>query len=335
MFARKRVLVVVSVVTLCGAVSLSSALTSSADGGGADRVEAVAGSVSSNAKGALATARLPLARTAARDFVASGPGVTVSVPGQSHGKVSIAQLANGTRSTLRMALPSRVEIAGRTSRDGTVVYDDVSPETSLAVQATRDGVRIHSVLGSRDAATEFAYPVDLPKGARMKALDGGGVLILGSGGALLGGFAPPWSKDSLQQAVPTHFEIRGATLVQVVEHRSGRFSYPVVADPYLGFDLISSARWAIHPQGRTFEVTPTGWSRTLAGNYLAGVLGWDELYARYRFGGLNTNLDGMRDQYICHQQFVAIVAPLKGTWNLDEWRPNVSFPQTVRANCNP
>lgn len=45
---------------------------------------------------------------------------------------------------------------------------------------------------------------------------------------------------------------------------------------YLGFDLISSARWMLHPQGRTLEVTPTEWSRTL-GNFVAGALGWDAL----------------------------------------------------------
>ena len=60
--------------------------------------------------------------------------------------------------------------------------------------------------------------------------------------------------------------------------------------------------------------------------------GWDELYS-WAAGpyGLNTNLGGMRDQYICHQQFAAY----KYTWNLDEYRKDVSYWDTVKARCNP
>ena len=67
--------------------------------------------------------------------------------------------------------------------------------------------------------------------------------------------------------------------------------------------------------------------------HLVGVWGWDELYEKYKDGGrgINTNIGGLRDQYICHQQF----AFLKDRWNLDEWRPDVSYPSTVAAGCNP
>lgn len=71
-------------------------------------------------------------------------------------------------------------------------------------------------------------------------------------------------------------------------------------------------------------VAPTGWARLNAGGYAVGVARWNELYSKYRNRGLNTNLDGMRDQFICHQQIVALRSPRKPTWNLDEWRPNVS-----------
>lgn len=113
-------------------------------------------------------------------------------------------------------------------------------------------------------------------------------------------------------------------------------TYPVVADPYFGYDLIQSARWVWHSgAGWTFEVTPTGWARWNAGGYLPGVYGWNELYSKYRYRGLNTNLNGMRDQYICHRQIVALRAPNKPTWNLDEWRPDVGYWQTLNTSCNP
>lgn len=82
-------------------------------------------------------------------------------------------------------------------------------------------------------------------------------------------------------------------------------------------------------------LAPTAWARAFAGAYLAGVYGWRELYDKYKNQGLNTNLGGMRDQWICHQQVVAIQAPRRATRNLDEWRPDVSYAQTVNAYCNP
>jgi Protein of unknown function (DUF2599) len=99
---------------------------------------------------------------------------------------------------------------------------------------------------------------------------------------------------------------------------------------------IHSARWDPTSRGWTLRVTPTAFARAagilgLPQSYRAGVDGWKELYAKYKDRGLNTNLGGMRDQYICHQQ----IAYAKRTWNLDEWRPDVSYSATVRAGCNP
>ena len=57
---------------------------------------------------------------------------------------------------------------------------------------------------------------------------------------------------------------------------------------------------------------------------------------RWRTGTTNEGgLNGMRDQLICHQQIVAIKDPGKATWNIDEWRPDVGYLQTVNASCNP
>ena len=70
---------------------------------------------------------------------------------------------------------------------------------------------------------------------------------------------------------------------------------------------------------------------------MPGVAGWNELYSKYKnIGrGIKKNLNGMRDQYICHQQIVAIRAPNKASWNLDEYRPDVGYAATVNAQCNP
>jgi hypothetical protein len=205
----------------------------------------------------------------------------------------------------------------------------------LAIQTFNQGVRIHAVLKSSHADREYSYSVAVPSGGTIRAMANGGLAVLGPNESLIGGFAPPWAKDSDGNAVPTRYEIRANTVVQIIEHTSGHYTYPVVADPYLGLYLIDHATWVRHDEGWTFEVTPTFWARVNAGSTLAGIYGWDELYARYSCCGLNTNLSGMRDQYICHQVIVAIRDPGKATWNIDEWRPDVGYLQTVNASCNP
>ena len=108
--------------------------------------------------------------------------------------------------------------------------------------------------------------------------------------------------------------------------------------------LIDHAQWVYQRYqdkparcGWTLEVTPTLLARANAGSFGTAWQGWDELYNDYKNvgRGIKHNLDGLKNQYVCHQVVVAVVSPGKPSWNLDEWRPDVSFPATVRARCNP
>lgn len=89
--------------------------------------------------------------------------------------------------------------------------------------------------------------------------------------------------------------------------------------------------------GWSLHVTPTLLARVKAGDPLFALHGWKELYRDYKNvrHGIKHNVDGLMKQYECHAQFVAIRSPRKPTWNLDEWRPDVSYLATVRASCNP
>jgi len=278
------------------------------------------------------TRRVPFSRRADR-MQASNEALFVSLPSFNRGRV---QLGADPSAALVVALPdAEVEREAEVTGDGTVVFTAGIAATDVAVQASEEGVRIHTVSNSVESPVEFAYEVELPSGGKLDLLENGGVAVLDAQGGLRGGFAPPWALDRANHSVPTHYEVRGASVVQVVQHRDGAVQYPVVADPWLWKDLISSASWASSSQGWTLKVIPTTWARLNAGGYAVGVAGWDELYSKYKNRGLNTNLDGMRDQFICHQQIVAIRSPNKPSWNLAEWRPNVSYLATVNAQCNP
>lgn len=153
---------------------------------------------------------------------------------------------------------------------------------------------------------------------------------------LLAALGRPTARDGRGATVPARYEVTDGAIVRVVDHLRTVAVDAVLSMDYLGLDVISRADWSLEWNfGRVLHVTPTGWSRANAGGYISGVSGWDELYSKYRNRGLNTNVEGLRDQYICHQQIVAIRAPNRPTWNLDEWRPDVSYAATVNASCNP
>jgi hypothetical protein len=283
------------------------------------------------------TARTTIEDTGDADgkLTAQSETLDAAIPAESTGEVQLDTAYASDDATLKVGLPSGASSEEAVlSDDGTVIYPETFAATDVAVQAFEDGISIQAVLSGPEAPGEFAYPVDLPDGGTITADEGGGVVVLDADGGLVGGFAPPWAKDAAGNDIPTHFEIQGTSVVQVVEHSSGT-QYPVVADPWLWRDLIHSASWTKYPEGWTLKVTPTLWARGFAGSHLVGAAGWNELYSKYRNRGLNTNLDGMRDQYICHQEIVAIRSPRKATWNLDEWRPDYSYWQTVNSSCNP
>jgi hypothetical protein len=259
-----------------------------------------------------------------------GGDVEVTTPATGNGKVSVT--SRHGRGSVRFALPAAADTQASVSADGTVTY---AGDVPVGVRVFDSGVQVSTVIGAADSAHTFSYPLDLPAGSHIEPAPDGGVLFIGADGGLLGGFAAPWAKDAAGTAVPTHYTFDGTTVTQVVDHVDGA-QYPVVADPYLWIDLISSASWQYNSgYGWTLRVSPTAWARANAGSHQVGIYDWNELYSKYKNSGLNTNLGGMEDQLICHQEFVAIWSPTKSTWNLDEWRPDVSYLATVNARCNP
>lgn len=117
--------------------------------------------------------------------------------------------------------------------DGTVVYRDAEGVLDIAVQAVSSGVRIQTIINGKDSPTEFRYPVTLPKGGSLSLLHDGTAAVLDAENRLIAKIETPWARDAQNNPVPTHYDVQGSTLVQTVEHTSGQFAYPVVADPFV------------------------------------------------------------------------------------------------------
>lgn len=269
---------------------------------------------------------------------AEGDGITVEAPAGNSGTISIG--SDGENS-LVVTLPEvDVTSADLNSAASAAVYSAAGNYTDVSVQPFADGAQVSTVPNSASAPTEFDYSFQPPAGGRV-VLDGQLAMVLDANDEPVGFVGRPWAVDAAGRTIDSHFELNGSLLTQVVEHRVAGVTYPVVADPYLGKSMIKKAVWEWVPRngsigaGWTFNVTPTRWARLNAGGYLPGVYGWRELHKKYKKYGLWHNLGGMKDQFICHQQVVALRAPNKPTWNLDEWRKNVSYYSTVRSSCNP
>ncbi|SDS04654.1 hypothetical protein SAMN04488539_0899 [Corynebacterium timonense] len=120
--------------------------------------------------------------------------------------------------------------------DGRLVVDGEDGTTPSYVLSSREtGGTIAAVIPSPESPTELSYS---PLAGTRIELDSstGNVLLYDAGSAsteteLLGIAHAPWAVDAAGRHVPTHFEIRQGNLIQVVDHTSANYQYPIVADP--------------------------------------------------------------------------------------------------------
>jgi hypothetical protein len=100
-------------------------------------------------------------------------------------------------------------------------------------------------------------------------------------------------------------------------------------------NYIAAAHWEETDEGPTLVVTPTAAARAAVGSFAAGAAGWSQLEAVVPGLADHPRRTRLRDQHICHQQFATIEEPDKATWDLEADRPDVGYPATVQAKCNP
>lgn len=159
--------------------------------------------------------------------VAGQPPAAVRAPGVGVSRLAAAgiSIATDTGTTMTLGIPAH----GTGQRAGsTTLYDGRGADNVVAVQPTASGVRALVRVAGPAAPQRYRFAV---AGATPSLQRGGAVTLRDRDGRELGQISAPWARDAAGRTVPTHYEIDGATLVQVVEHRRGGVSYPVVADP--------------------------------------------------------------------------------------------------------
>lgn len=244
-------------------------------------------------------------------------GASVTLPGAPADPLV---LENDLQPELAFVLPITSGIVDVAAGSGLSVY--AAGSSAELVPAVKDdgSVQITTVLKAADAPTRYDYVFSTDSVLQLG--EDGFVVITDEAGQYIGAVTPPWALDATGAKVPTHFEVDGNTLTQVVDH-SG-FTYPVVADPYAGKALISSVGVGSENGQPRYSATKTTFGHSVSLGYGLGggddpllgaqimrAQGWSEAVSK----GLGTATT-IRQQYDCH----TVYAAGKNPWNLERWR---------------
>ena len=259
---------------------------------------------------------------------------TVSVQKNPKDGVSVSNKKLGGAS-VHVALPyaDRASDASSVSQ-GIVSYDNKNGSSTIPVAKNDGSLQMVTKIDNRDAPTEYKYVMGLPQGAKLVHQEDGSVLILDGGGKMISAVSKPWAVDAQGTSVDTKYVLQGNELIQVISHTSQDYKYPIVADPWLGADLIDRVWVDDVPEGRVVNVNPTGWGRTFNGlaTHSAHV---DELKDKLGDDAhlVDDNDGTIREQFLCH---VAGNYFEPGTYNLESWRPSKHWAiQLPEDECNP
>lgn len=238
---------------------------------------------------------------------------------------------------LEITLPVASESADAKVVDGLVAYDNRDGSTTVPIPQEDGSLQISTVISGPSSPSAYTYELGLPAGYELVPSDvGAGIGIAAADQSdLLGVFAAPWATDSNGQSVPTHYEIQGTNLVQVVDHSAADYTYPIVADPWLNQDLYYSPSLTSWNGAFKVNVIPRQ-----HGQDWAGIATWwahadevnDKLAARYptRPASQRWN-DNVQEQLYCHIAGLPLSLP---EYNLEAARTFLYWESQVIYKCN-
>lgn len=260
-YARVRTVTAATMLTLIAAfVSPSVAFADSSDTVTLSEVATALRAIDNDSDTLVATAA-PSTMDADSAAVVQQDGSTTDIPKNPEDGVGIKS-KDGTSITIDLPQAEAANDAQRLS-NGTVVYP-ASDGSANAVIPTSDGIQFLTSIYNSDAPTRYNYDVSVPEGGKVEVVGGAARVVDADGGDILY-VGLPWAKDANGIAVPTHFEVEGNSLIQVVEHNGAAFTYPVVADPRFYYS------WGIYTV--KFNSTETGYISRAGGAAVGAYLG--------------------------------------------------------------
>lgn len=277
------------------------------------------------------------AESSGKDVLTSLADVSISEHGETavHEKVSESEVLipstleepvtiSEEGSTLVVTLPGAASSSDASAAaQGVVEFENSAGYSQFPLVKDDASVQFTTVIAGPEAPTSYEYGIgdgDLT----VEITSDGFAIFSDEEGEFAGASLPPWTQDSNGTAVPTHFESDGRNLRQVVSHTASNVSYPVVADPYMGRDLIKKVTKSRYKGKPKYSVYKTRWGKAVATGYgdiyAAGPVlgsramrnhGWREAT---RKGASSAKT--IKQQYDCHTVF----AGWKDPWNLERVR---------------
>lgn len=262
--------------------------------------------------------------TTGEGFVADARGLAIKINSAAVDGITLTKPGGASL----IVTPPFAETAETGEYDGSgfLSYRNDNGSSTVTAVMKDGGVAIHSVIYNAASPHEYAYELGLPIGATIKQFDTGEVIIFDQHGDSLFLIAPPWARDAKGESVPTRYEVKGTTLVQVVDH-SAKFEYPVVADPSIGGFYMSSYSWNSAHNRLTLVPTFAGGTFQPA---LVAIYGLAEVEGAV--GNLSLSMD---QQFICHCGGNTVLYLTGQTWDLETYRGTVSDPWAMFSSlCN-
>lgn len=217
--------------------------------GGLVAVPAHAVEVDPSAVEASATANAAAGSSAMTQEV-SAEGTTAEVDGGgaeiSTDPTQGVMVTDSTGTVVSLGVPG--DRADGTVVAGNVVYPDVATDASVVARAVQDGAQALIVIDGPEAPSRFEFPVQVDgEDAVLRTPGDSSIEVLDAeSDGIIATIDPPWATDASGRRVPTHYEVRGSSIVQVVDHAGAR--YPVTADPKV------SLGWSIYVRYNKSEV---------------------------------------------------------------------------------
>ncbi|WP_157780450.1 hypothetical protein [Leifsonia xyli] len=157
-------------------------------------------------------------------------GSVVLVSENASSGVKLETPGTGSDVTIGLPFAGKASKAVRSQKAGVVVYNNKNGSSTVPVVHKDGRVQISTVIDNAKAPKRYDYPIEVPSGASLVQSPQGVIAIVAGDGAPLRVFGNAWAKDAHGKAVPTHYEIVGNTLTQVIDFTE-HTAFPVVADP--------------------------------------------------------------------------------------------------------
>jgi hypothetical protein len=145
-------------------------------------------------------------------------------------------------------------------------YQHTKSDTSFVIRPITSGMQTLITISGSAAPTQFTFSMPLPPGAHYRVNADGSADIVTTKGLVIGTLAKPWARDADGNSVPTHYTLKGNTVVQTIAHQGA--VYPVVADPSVSWHW-----WGYQVQFTKHETQVIGWGISAVGAYF-GWTGW-------------------------------------------------------------